>query len=108
MIQSGRARLDISGNISEDIYAYYLTEGGAEIPVANPVVAQGKRTINKQIILNAAEKFKYTLTTAEAVIVDINSVDGNDVTITVFEYGKTKEYEISGDNRFGRRISFKN
>jgi PBP1b-binding outer membrane lipoprotein LpoB len=114
-VRSGRAYIDISGHISEDIYAggsvYTYNNNKRDItntaPEA-PLVLQGARTINRQVILNATEQFQYTLTTAEVVIMNIKSVDDHDVIITVFEYGKNKEHTIDGGNKLGQTIVFKN
>jgi hypothetical protein len=104
----GKAYIDISGHISEDIYAYRSREDMTESPAETPIVAQGKRTISKQIVLNATEQFKYTLTTAEVVIINIKSIDGDDVIITVSEPGENKEYKIDGKNRLGQTITLRN
>jgi cell division protein FtsL len=104
---SGKAYIDISGHISEDIYAYNKKDK-QNAATETPLVLQGQRTINKQLILSETEKFKYTLTTAEIVIMNIRSIDSNDVIITVFEYGGSKEYKIDGKNKLGQTILFKN
>jgi hypothetical protein len=116
---SGAVSIDISGHISENIYLkndrYYnktkTNSSPAEtlIPkTATPVVEQGKETIRKTIILYETEKFKYTLTTAEALIMSVRSIDSNDAKLIVFEHGRSKEYIIDGKNQLGRMISFKN
>jgi hypothetical protein len=112
---SGNAYIDISGHISENIYAYnYINNDDTRsIGISNtapemPVVEQGKATITTAIILHETERFQYTLTTAEAVLMNIRSLDGNDVKIVVSEYGRKKEYVIDGKSQFGRMISFKN
>jgi hypothetical protein len=112
---SGGAYIDISGHISENIYAYnYINDDDTRsIGMGNtmpgmPLVEQGKATITKTIILHETERFQYTLTTAEAVIMNIRSLDGNDVKIVVVEYGRNKEYVIDGKSQFGQMISFKN
>jgi hypothetical protein len=106
-VKSGKAYIDISGHISEDIYAYNK-KNEPDTMLETPLVLQGQRTINKQIILGETEKFKYTLTTAEIVIMNIRSLDSNDVIITVFEYGKSEDRKIEGKNIFGQTISFRN
>jgi hypothetical protein len=45
-------------------------------------------------MLRETQRFQYTLTTAEVVIMNIRSVDSNDVKIIVSEYGRNKEYII--------------
>jgi hypothetical protein len=113
-VTSGNAYFDISGHISEDVYAYnYIEykERGTVISapkMEKQVVSQGKKTISEKVILYKTQKFKYTLTTAEVVIMNVKSLDGNDATVTVFEYGQTREYKIDGNNQFGRTILFKN
>jgi hypothetical protein len=113
-VVSGNAYIDISGHISEDVYAYNhieYREGGTVISppkMERMVVSQRKETISKKIILYTTQKFKYTLTPAEVVIMNVKSLDGKDVTITAFEYRQNKEYQIDGNNRFGRTILFKN
>jgi hypothetical protein len=108
MVTSGRAYFDISGHISDDIFIDIKKDMILDNTLLNPVVLQGQRTINKKIILGKTEKFKYTLTTAEVVIMNIRSVDGNDVAITVFEYGKHREYKIDGKNKLGQTLAFRN
>jgi hypothetical protein len=108
MVTSGKAYIDISGHISEDIYFYNDRKDMPDTAVNDPVVMQGKRTINKQIILGETQRFKYTLTTAEAVIMNIKSVDDHDVLLTVFEHGSSVEHTIDGKNKLGQTISFKN
>jgi hypothetical protein len=115
MVVSGNAYIDISGHISEDIYTYnqinYDEKGSINIgnnTMEMRIVEQGKKTINEKIILNETQIFQYTLTTAEVVIINIRSVDSNDVKIIVSEYGKNKEYIIDGKNQFGKMISFRN
>jgi hypothetical protein len=116
---AGKVFIDISGYISEDIYVHddvYANNRNKYtdniITVDNTmktiIVAQGKETIKKQIILGETQSFKYTLTTAEAVIINIKSVDDNDAIITVFEYGQSREHKIDGKNKFGQTISFVN
>jgi hypothetical protein len=115
MIVSGNAYIDISGHISEDIYIYnqinYDEKGDINIgnnTMGMRIVEQGKETINKKIILHETQKFQYILTTAEVVIINIRSIDSNDVKIIVSEYGQNKEYIIDGKNQFGQMISFRN
>jgi hypothetical protein len=115
IVASGNAYISISGHISEDIYTYSQInhDENGNITIGNNttemrIVEQGKETINKNIILNETQRFRYTLTTAEAVIMNLRSVDGNDVKIIVTEYGKNKEYIIEGKSQIGKMISFKN
>ncbi|MDR1074511.1 MAG: hypothetical protein LBL45_12725 [Treponema sp.] len=110
---SGSVYLQISGRISEDIYAYdpdndkkRLKDGVYEIK--EPLIAQGTKTINQNIILYESQTFRYSLTTAEVVIMTIRSVDGEDAQLLVYEYGKSKKYTIRGGNQVGRVVSFKN
>jgi hypothetical protein len=112
---SGNAYIDISGHISEDIYTYnqinYDEKGIINIgnnTTETLTVVQGKTTINKKVILHEAQRFQYTLTTAEVVIMNIRPVDSNDVKIIVSEYGQNKEYVIDGKSQFGKMISFRN
>jgi hypothetical protein len=114
---SGAVAIDISGHISENIYFRddaHRTDKEKNLrptePLTprTPVVEQGKETIRKTIILYETEKFKYTLTPAEALILNARSIDGNDAKLRVFEYGRSEEYLIDGKNRFGRMLSFKN
>jgi hypothetical protein len=112
-VVSGNAYIDISGHISEDIYIYhhsYDERGNIIInnTMEKPVVSQGKETINEKIILHETQKFTYTLTTAEVVMLNIRSVDNNNVKIVVFENGKNKEYTIDGKSQLGQMISFRN
>jgi len=114
-VVSGNIFINISGHISENIYSgpprndindkYRTTPKDID---NSPVVYQGKETINKTIILNENQEYKYTLTLAEAVIMTIKSIDDNDAIIIISEYGKEKEYKIIGQNKLGQIISFKN
>ncbi|MDR1218642.1 MAG: hypothetical protein LBK73_03420 [Treponema sp.] len=109
---SGSVYIQISGRISEDIYANQhddikkLKEGVYEIK--EPLIAQGTKTINQNILLYESQTFRYSLTTAEVVIMTIRSVDGEDAQLLVYEYGKSKKYTIRGGNQVGRVVSFKN
>jgi hypothetical protein len=110
---SGNVNLNISGHISENIYFakpdIYDGSGNKIIyPIDTPIVEQGKQTINESIILYENNEFKYTLTIAEVIIVNVKSIDDNDAKILVFEYGINKEYTINGNNNLGQMISFKN
>jgi CRISPR/Cas system-associated protein Csx1 len=107
---SGNAYIHISGRISEDIYLNHSGEERAwdKNIIETPIVVQGTETIDQHILLYESQEFKYTLTIAEVVIMNIRSIDGNDVRLLVQEYGKNKEYTISGKNKQGKMISFKN
>jgi hypothetical protein len=109
---SGSVSIHISGRISEDVYVYTpqndkerLKEGVYE---KEPILPQGTKTINQNIILYESQTFRYTLTTAEVVIMSVRSIDGNDTQLIVHEYGKNRKYTISGKNKVGQVISFKN
>jgi hypothetical protein len=115
-VVSGSVTIHISGHISENIYF--------DNPIGNddydklrviqdttknpPMVSQGKETINKTIILYAAQEYKYRLTTAEAVVMSIRTLDDTDAIIIVVEYGKEREYKIRGQNKLGQMVTFKN
>jgi hypothetical protein len=110
---SGNVNLNISGHISENIYTnnkIMNDDKGFKIieTTEAPVALQGKKTINENIILYENNEFKYTLTQAEVVIVNVRSIDNNDAKILVIEYDKNKEYIIYGNNNLGQMISFKN
>jgi hypothetical protein len=119
MAVSGTVNVDISGHISENIYGFnkniYNPNVQNKENIKNntpedlmPIVDQGKETINKKIILYEAQSFKYTLTTAEVVIMNIRSINNSDAKIIVSEHGRKKEYIIDGKNQIGRMISFIN
>ena len=114
-VVSGNISINISGHISEDIYFNNLVHDDHDklrIIKDNtkdlPVVSQGKKTINQNIILYERQEYKYTLATAEVVIMTIKTLDDNDTTIVVIEYGKEREYKIIGQNKLGQIISFRN
>jgi hypothetical protein len=112
-VLSGNAYIEISGHISADIYADYRNDFHPERDtktdaIQTPVVTQGQETINTEIALHETQKFKYTLTAAEVVIMNIRSIDGNDVKIAVFEYGENRKYTVDGKNKLGKIISFSN
>ncbi|MDR2193278.1 MAG: hypothetical protein LBP19_02255 [Treponema sp.] len=109
-IASGNAYIYISGHISENIYVNVSKNNKENMHtvIETPIVEQGTETINQYIILNEGQTFRYTLTISEVVVMNIRSVDGNDVQMVVSEYGKDKKYVIKGKNSVGRMISFKN
>ena len=106
-VLSGNVYLNISGHISENVYLN-IDHYSNNTFFDSPIVFQGKETINQNIILYETQEFKYTLTIAEVVIVNVKSIDDNDAIIVIFEYGKKKEYKIDGQNRLGQIITFKN
>jgi hypothetical protein len=114
---SGAVAIDVSGHISKKIYLrddVLRTDKEKKLSPIEPliprmpVVEQGNETIRKTIILYETEKFKYTLTPSEALVLNARSIDGNDAKLIVFEYGRSEEHLIDGKNRFGRMLSFKN
>ena len=109
-VTSGNVAMNLSGHISENIY----TSVENDLEKRNfpnektPMVSQGKATINQDIILYETQKFEYTLTGAEVLMVYVRSVDDNDAQLMIIEYGKEKEYKIDGKNKIGQIISFRN
>jgi hypothetical protein len=111
-VVSGSAYFDVSGHIGEDIFLdpfiYDKKRRTGNDKTEIPIALQGEKTINEKMVFHESQIFTYTLTSAEIVMVNIRSIDSNDVKIIVSEYGRQKEYTIDGKNQLGRTISFKN
>jgi hypothetical protein len=112
---SGNIHINISGHISENIYFDNpITSDFSKQQVVpdnrrdSPIVSQGKETINQNFILYENQEYKYTLTTAEIVIITVRSLDENNAILKVFERGVEKEYKIDAKNKLGQTIILKN
>ena len=109
-INSGNAIFRISGQINENLFS---TRGQDffDDPTRfydNPLITEGSRTKNETRQLSAGDVYRFSVLPTEVVLINIRSLNDNDVVITVFEFGREKTHIISGSNKFGFNIAFQN
>jgi hypothetical protein len=109
-VTSGNVFMGFSGHISENDpeRQNFPNEKTPIVSQGRITINQGNETINQDIILYETQKFEYTLTDTETLVVNVRSADDNDAQLIVIEYGKEKEYKIDGKNKVGQIISFRN
>jgi len=109
-VTSGNVFMGISGHISENNLdkQNFPNEKTPIVSQGKVTINQGNVTINQDIILYETQKFEYTLTNTEILMVNVRSVDDNDAQLMVTEYGKEKRYKIDGNDKIGQIISFEN
>ena len=106
----GSAILLINGRINENLYAgSSLDRSGKDINYYdNPVINEGTITKDEIKYLSAGEEYTFSVLPTEVVTINIRSLDGDDVEISVFEYSREKKYTIKGTNMMGLLIAFQN
>jgi hypothetical protein len=109
-INYGSAILKIDGRINENLYAGNLFDGTARgiDYYDNPVINEGTISKDETKYLSAGEEYTFSVLPAEVVTINIRSLDGDDVEISVFEYSREKKYTIKGTNMMGLLIAFQN
>jgi len=113
-INSGSVILKIKGQINENLYMYspiYVPDRTLKDPVNvydNPLINEGSISKNEIKNLSAGEEYTFSVLPTEVVAINFTSLDGNDVEISVFEYGKEKKYTLEGTNRLGLFLAFQN
>jgi hypothetical protein len=106
----GSAILIINGRINENLYAgSSLDRSGKDINYYdNPVINEGTITKDEIKYLSAGEEYTFSVLPTEVVTINIRSLDGDDVEISVFEYSREKKYTVKGTNMMGLLIAFQN
>ena len=112
IINSGNAILNINGKINENLYLEYMYDkpaGDDTFYYGEPIITEGTITKNETQYLSTGEKYTFSVLPTEVVIINITSLDDDDVEISVFEYGKEqKNYHIQGTDKVGIFLAFQN
>jgi hypothetical protein len=74
----------------------------------NPTISEGTITKNDTKYLSTGEEYKFSVLPTEVVTINITSLDGNDVEIIAYQYGKEKKYTLKGINILGVSMAFQN
>jgi hypothetical protein len=109
-IVSGKAIVKIDGQVNENLYpeGIFDTAIKDEKYYDNPIIQEGTITKNETKNMIAGEEYTFSILPTEVVIINITSLDGNDVEVTVYQYGREKKHIIKGTNKLGLLISFQN
>jgi len=110
IIELGNAILKINGQINENLYSFVSSDYMAKNTdyYDNPVIKEGSISKNETKYLSTGEKYSFSVLPTEVVTINITSLDGNDVEISVLEFGKEKKYHLEGSNKMGLFIGFQN
>ena len=109
-VDHGNAVLRISGMVTEDLFRGnpFDNKTRDKNSFDNPFVREGSITKNETINLSANEEYRFSVLPTEVVNINIRSLDGNDVVITVFEGSTKRKHTIKGADRMGLFLSFQN
>jgi hypothetical protein len=109
-IFNGRAILKIDGQVNENLYNTSVFDAPIrdEQYYENPVIREGTITKNEIKYLSTGEEYRFSVLPTEVVTINISSLDGNDVEVVVYQYGKEKRYTLKGTNRIGLSLAFQN
>jgi len=109
-INSGNVILKINGQINENLYLYNPDKmlRDRENYYDNPAINEGTITKNEIKHLSAGDEYEFSVLPTEVVTINFKSFDGNDIEISIFEYGKERKYTIKGTNMMGIFIAFQN
>ena len=109
-IDYGSAILKINGRINENLYGGSPFDGTTKDInyYDNPVINKGILTKDETKYLSAGEEYAFSVLPTEVVTINIRSLDGDDVEISVFEYSREKKYTIKGTDMMGLLIAFQN
>ena len=106
----GSAILKINGRVGENLYAGSSFD--RTVRDMNyydyPAISQGTITKDETKYLSAREEYSFSVLPTEVVTINIRSLDGDDVEISVFEYSREKKYTIKGTDMMGLLIAFQN
>lgn len=109
-INSGSVVLKINGRINENLYLD-IPDKRLKDPIDyydNSLINEGTITKNEIKHLSIGDEYIFSVLPTEVVTINFISSDGNDVEISVFEYGKEKNYTLKGTNMLGLFIAFQN
>ena len=106
----GKAILKINGQVNENLYttSIFDTQIRDEKYYENPTIREGTITKNEIKYLSTGEEYKFYVLPTEVVTINITSLDGNDVEVIVYQYGKEKKYSLKGTNIMGLSLAFQN
>ena len=109
-IYSGKASVKIYGQVNENLYttSIFDTPIKHEKYYDNPVIKEMTITKNETKIMAAGDEYKFSILPTEVVTLNITSLDGNDVEIISYRYGKEKKHTVKGTNMLGSSIAFQN
>jgi hypothetical protein len=109
-INYGSAILVINGRVNENLYAgSSFDRSGKDINYYdNPVISEGTITKNETKYLSAGEEYAFPVLPTEVVTINIRSLDGDDVEISVFEFSRERKYIVKGTDMMGLLIAFQN
>ena len=109
-IYSGKASVKIYGQVNENLYSASIfdTPIKDEKYYDNPVIKEKTITKNETQIMTTGNEYKFSILPTEVVTLNITSLDGNDVEIIVYQYGKENRYTVKGTNMLGFPIAFQN
>jgi hypothetical protein len=109
-INYGNAILVINGRISENLYAGSSFDGTSRDInyYDNPAINEGTITKNETKYLSAGEEYAFSVLPTEVVTINIRSLDGDDVEISVFEFSRERKYTVKGTDMMGLLITFQN
>jgi len=109
-INYGSAILIINGRISENLYSDSSFDGTTKDMnyYDYPAINQGTITKDETKYLSAGEEYSFSVLPTEVVTINVRSLDGDDVEISVFEYSRERKYTIKGMDMMGLFIAFQN
>jgi hypothetical protein len=108
-IVSGRAILNIHGQVTENLYPYvYDGRNNDYNSYDNPIARDGSITKNETKYLSSGEEYKFSLLPTEVVTINVTSLNDDDVQIMTYDHGREKNYIVKGTDKLGILISFQN
>jgi hypothetical protein len=109
-IFSGSAIVKITGQANENLYPVSIFDSSIqnEKYYDNPAIGKGTITKNETLNMIAGDEYKFSILPSEVVIINITSLDDNDVEVIVRQHGQEKKYTIQGTNKLGFSIAIQN
>ena len=110
-IVSGSAVLRVNGRINENIYSgSRFWSAGERNPdyYDTPYIQEGTITKDLTMTLTAGQEYSFSVLPSEVVVINIRSIDENDVTVSYREGRKNITVMVEGSNRLGQFIAFQN
>jgi len=110
-IVSGSAVLRINGRINENIYSgsrFWSADERNSDFYDNPYIHEGTVTKDLTMTLTAGQEYSFSVFPSEVVVINIRSIDENDVIVSYREGGRDRTVTVEGTNRLGQFIAFQN
>ncbi|MDR2490300.1 MAG: hypothetical protein LBD20_02745 [Spirochaetaceae bacterium] len=109
-IYSGRASVKIYSQVNENLYLGSIFDNQIkdEKPYDSPAVKERTITRNEIKLMAAGDEYTFSILPTEVVTLHITSLDGNDVELVIYQYGKENKYTVKGTNRLGSSLAFQN